>query len=86
MTKEEKKRKKIDSLYNILIQYEKIGEDNTTMQSYLACLDSLRVKFTGQFNGEIAKYLDGLFILGDKANHETVRRIILKVINIVDKS
>lgn len=75
----------INEIYNILIQYEKISEDETTEDAYLAYLDSLYVWYVGYDKPKIYNTIKGLYELGLKANHETVRRAVFKIIHLLEK-
>ena len=87
MTKEERKQYRIRAIYRILLQYESIGVEgsNTTFQSYLNYLDRLYTRFVGYGNEEIYTSIRGLYNLGDKANHDMVKRTVFNIINILDK-
>lgn len=81
------KKNKIDRIYEILIQYEhlKNKEPNITEVSYKNYIDRLSVWYLGYGNEEIACSLKGLHKLGLEASHETVKRIVFHIINIIDK-
>ena len=81
------KKEKIDDIFNILIQYEKIKEENSgiDVNTYQNYLDRLSVWYTGYGNEEIACGIKGLYYLGDSASHETVKRMVFHIIDILDK-
>ena len=78
------KQKLIDQLYNILIQYEKIGEENVTFETYSAYLDTLYTKIVGYGDEEVIRCLRGLTLLGNDASHFTVRRTVFYMIHIIN--
>lgn len=77
---------KIDEIFNILIQYEKINEADSgvSIESYQGYLDRLYVWYVGEGNDTIYNYLRGLYMLGNKASHETVRRIVFDIIGTLE--
>lgn len=79
--------KRIDEVFNILIQFEKIQDNtsNVTEDSYKNYLDKLYVQYLGFENKEIANYLKGLYILGENAKHDTVKRSVFHVISLLNK-
>lgn len=80
------KQQRINSIFNILFQYEKIFEEDseTTEETYKSYLDNLYVWFLGYGNDEIATNIKGLYKLGVLASHDTVRRNVFHMINILD--
>lgn len=80
------KRHKIDSIFNILFQYEKIFEEESdvTEETYKNYLDNLYVLFLGYGNDEIAMNIKGLYRLGTSAPHNTVRRNVFHMIGILE--
>lgn len=79
---------KIDEIFNVLVQYEKAvdNEDmSATIDSYLAYVDKLYVRYFGQDHSEISAYLKGLYLLGADAHHETVKRVVFDIIHILEK-
>ncbi len=80
------KRHKIDSIFNILFQYEKIFEEDSdvTEETYKNYLDNLYVLFLGYGNDEIAMNIKGLYRLGVSAPHDTVRRNVFHMIGILE--
>ena len=81
------KQQRIDSIFNILVQFEKIDVplSGVTEESYQNYLDRLNVWYLGYGNDEIACSIEGLYKLGAKAKHETVKRIVFHIIDILDK-
>ena len=81
------KKERIDRIYEILIQFEKLqkNELNTTEDSYKSYINRLITFYIGYGNEDIEYCLRGLYKLGDKANHDTVRQIVFHIIDILDK-
>ena len=81
------KRERIDRIYEILVQFEKLqnNESNVTEESYRGYIDRLVIWYIGYGNEEIEYALKGLYKLGAQASHKTVRRIVFHIINILDK-
>lgn len=81
------KRKRIDRIYEILVQFEKLqnNESNVTEESYKRYIDRLVIWYIGYGNEEIEYALKGLYKLGIQASHETVRRIVFHIISILDR-
>ena len=81
------KKYQIDRVYEILIQFEKLQnqENNVTEISYKNYIDRLVTWYIGYGNEEIEYALKGLYKLGAQAEHDTVRRIVFHIINIIDK-
>lgn len=81
------KKERIDGIFNILVQFEKIGEDESqvTAETYNNYLDRLTVWYMGYGNDEIVCGIKGLHELGAEANHDTVRRMVFHLIDILDK-
>ena len=81
------KKKRIDRIYEILIQYEDLKKQkgNVTELSYKNYIDRLVTWYVGYGNEEIEYSLRGLYKLGSQASHDTVRRIVFHIIGILDK-
>lgn len=81
------KKQRIDKIFNILVQFEKIKEplSGVTEESYKNYLDRLSVWYLGYGNEEIFCGLQGLSKLGVEAKHETVKRIVFHLIDILNK-
>ena len=81
------KKEKIDRIYEILIQFEKLQnqETNVTEVSYRSYINRLITWYIGYGNEEIEYCLKGLHKLGDKADHDTVRQIVFFFFFILDK-
>ena len=77
--------KKIGEIYNILIQFEKIGENNVSEDTYRSYLDRLWVWYNGFGNVEIANSIKGLEALGQEADHDTVRRTVFHLISLLKR-
>ena len=81
------KKERIDRIYEILIQFEKLqkNELNITEDSYKSYINRLITFYIGYGNEDIEYFLRGLYKLGTKANHDTVRQIVFHIIDILDK-
>lgn len=84
---EVKKEQMIDELFNILIQFEKIDEfdSGVTEDTYRRYLDRLYIWYLGYGNNEVAFGIKGLFDLGKSAQHDSVKRVVFHMIDIVSK-
>ena len=82
-----KKEQRIDEIFNILIQFEKIDEleSGVTEDTYKSYLDRLYTWYLGYGNDEIAVGIKGLYDLGKDANHDSVKRIVFHMISIINK-
>ena len=81
------KKQKIDKIFNILVQFEKIKDpvSNVTEETYKNYLNRLSVWYLGYGNEEIFCGIQGLYDLGASAEHETVKRMVFHLIDILDK-
>lgn len=81
------KEQRINEIFNVLVQFEKINDEDSTVteQTYCNYLDRLYVWYLGYGNNEIAVMLKGLYDLGKNVSHSTVRRIVFHIIDILDK-
>ena len=81
------KRERINSIYDVLIQFEKINlsDSNVTEDTYKNYLDRLYVWYLGYGVEEISTGLKGLYVLGANAPHDTVKRMVFHIIDILDK-
>lgn len=81
------KEQRINEIFNILVQFEKINEENSgvTEHSYKNYLDRLYIWYLGYDNNEIAIGIKGLFDLGKNANHSSVKRSVFHMIDILNK-
>ena len=81
------KDKQINEIFNILIQFEKIYEKNSnvTETTYKNYLNRLWVWYNGDGNIEISNSLLGLEKLGANVGHDTVKRIVFHIIDILNK-
>lgn len=84
---EVKKERIINELFNILVQFEKIEENNSgvTEETYKHYLDRLYVWYLGYGNNEIAFSIKGLYDLGKFAKHDSVKRVVFHMIDIINK-
>lgn len=80
-------KQQIDEIFNILIQFEKIGNplSNVTEDSYRNYLDRLNVCYLGYGRADIACAIKGLGELGASAQHDTVKRIVFHIIDTIKK-
>ena len=81
------KQQSIDDIFNILVQYEKIDDPNAkgTEETYRNYLNRLNVWYLGYGNEEIRYAIEGLYRLGKFASHDTVKRMVFYMIDILDK-
>lgn len=81
------KNKKIDKIFNILVQYEKIkdNESEVNENSYKNYLDRLHTWYMGYGNEEITIAIEGLYNLGAKATHDSVKRTVFHLIAELEK-
>ena len=81
------KKQRIDKIFNILVQFEKIQDigSGVTEETYQNYLDRLSVWYLGYGNEEVYCGLQGLYELGAKAEHETVKRMVFHLIDILDR-
>lgn len=81
------KRKRIDSIYKVLVLYEDaIDADNTvTFDDYLTYVKKLSIMYDGFGNKEFYGFLNGLYKQGENIGVETVKSIIFHMISVVDK-
>lgn len=81
------KEQRIDTIFNILIQFEKIDKLNSgvTEDTYKNYLDRLYIWYLGYGNDEIAVGIKGLYDLGKSASHDSVKRIVFHMIDVLNK-
>lgn len=81
------KEQRINAIFNILVQFEKIFESNSsvTEETYRNYLDRLYIWYLGYGNEEIATCIEGLYNLGAKAKHDSVRRSVFHIIDLLNK-
>ncbi len=81
------KEQRIDSIFNILIQYEHAIDSkfDVTEEMYQAYLDRMHVWYLGYGNMVVATCIKGLHELGLTATHETVKRNVFHMIDILEK-
>ena len=81
-----RKQQRINELYYILVQFEKIKTDpEVTEQSYLSFLDRLYVWYTGYGNSDILLGIEGLRKLGASASHDMVKTSVFHMIDLLNK-
>lgn len=80
------KKRKIDEIYNILKQFEQINNPDSfiTEFSWLNYLDRLYIYYLGEEEEEICSLLKGLYKLGKKAEHKTVKRVVFHIISLLE--
>lgn len=81
------KEQRINSIFNILVQFEKIFESNSsvTEETYKNYLDRMYIWYLGYGNQEIATCIEGLHELGAKAKHDSVKRSVFHMIDVLEK-
>lgn len=77
------KKQRIDEIYNILIQYEKVGTE-ITEDDYIYYLDRLYTWYSG-YDDNIATGIKGLMKLGLDISHDSIRRMTFHLISLVEK-
>lgn len=77
------KEQKINEIFNILVQYEKVGIE-ITEEDYLSYLDRLYTWYSG-YNDNIAFGIKGLFKLKMEANHDSVKRMVFHLISLIER-
>jgi hypothetical protein len=80
------KSQMIDSIFNILVQYEKVYDNNSKVQliDYLNYIDRLYTFFNG-YNSEIAIMLKGIYNLKEQNEHDSVKRAVFHMISLLQK-
>lgn len=81
------KTKEINSIYKILVLYEDLCQNDSTvtLEGYLTYIDRLYVEWLGKGNKEIYEILKGLWILGKDAGHKRVKSLVFHIISIIKK-
>lgn len=74
---------RIDEIFNILVQYEKVGTE-ITQKEYISYLDRLYTWYSG-YNNEIATGIKGLINLKMDIDHDSLRRMVFHLISIIEK-
>lgn len=77
------KKQRIDEIFNILVQYEKIGKE-ITEEDYIYYLDRLYTWYTG-YNDNIAIGIKGLLKFGANITHDSVRRMTFHLISLIER-
>lgn len=77
------KKQRIDEIFNILVQYEKIGKE-ITEKDYIYYLDRLYTWYTG-YNDNIATGIKGLLKFGANITHDSVRRMTFHLISLIER-
>ena len=77
------KEQKINEIFNILVQYEKVGVE-IQEEDYLSYLDRLYTWYSG-YNDNIAFGIKGLFNLSTTAEHDSVRRMVFHLISLIER-
>ena len=80
------KSQMIDSIFNILVQYEKVYDNNSKVQliDYLNYIDRLYTFFNG-YNSEIAIMLKGIYNLKEQNERDSVKRAVFHMISLLQK-
>ena len=81
------KKQRINSIFKILGQFEDIStpDSDVTEETYKNYLNRLSIWYLGYGNNDILYYIEGLYKLGANADHDTVRRTVFHIIDILDK-
>ncbi len=81
------KKQRINSIFYILIQFEQMidGSTDVTEETYRNYLDRVNVWYLGRGDEEIGYAIEGLKKMGKDVSHETVRRIVFHMIDILNK-
>lgn len=81
------KKQRIDSIFYILVQFEQLTnqEAGVTEESYRNYLDRINIWYLGRGDEKIGYAIEGLKKLGKEATHETVKRIVFHIIDILDE-
>jgi len=80
-----KKNPAIDSIFKILYIYEDCIDECLDEAEYKAYLDRLYVLTVGWGNKEIYTTIKGLYILGLKASHNTVKTVVFHLVDLIKK-
>ena len=80
---EVKKERRIDEIFNILVQYEKIGIE-ITEEDYVSYLDRLYTWYSG-YDDNVATGIKGLLKFGVNISHDSVRRMTFYLISLVER-
>lgn len=82
-----KQKDLIAQLFKILLLFEDIGKIGSNIQEndYLGYLDRLYVFWRGMGKDDIFPIIKGLYSLGVKADHKTVKSMVFHMIDIIQK-
>lgn len=80
-------KKTISPIYKVLLLFEDVQNNSSsvTEEQYVNYIDRLYVRYLGQGNEEVYQTLYGLYLLGASAKHDTVKRAVFHIIEILDK-
>lgn len=81
------KQKRINMIFDILYRFEEIDnpQSDTTFESWQNYLDRLYIWYLGYGNEEIYTAIMGLKKSDENISHETVKRIVFYIIDILKK-
>ncbi len=79
--------KRINEIFNVLVQYEKIFEEDSsvTEETYKRYVDRLYTWYYGADYEEIYNLLKGLYNLGQKATHQNVKSTVFHIIQLLQR-
>lgn len=79
--------KRTNEIFNVLIQYEKIFEEDSsvTEETYKRYVDRLYTWYYGADCEEIYNLLKGLYNLGQKATHQNVKSTVFHIIQLLQR-
>lgn len=82
-----KQKEIISQFYKILLLYEDVFNDNSsvTENDYLRYLNRIYIYWLGANKENIYNILKGLYSLGLNAKHETVKSMVFHMIDLVEK-
>ena len=81
------KKQRIDSIFYILVQFEQMMDENTdvTEETYRNYLDRINIWYLGRGNEDIGYAIEGLKKMGKSTTHDTVKRTVFHIIDILNK-
>lgn len=79
--------KRINEIFNVLVQFEKISEleSGVTEDTYKRYVDRLYVYYMGDGNEEVYNLLKGLYELGANASHKVVKSTVFHIITRIQR-